>query len=266
MSILRAFNIARSGLQVQEKNLSVKAQNLAAQGADSYKKQYMVVHDLPYADDGAVGSFSSSAGTVTPTGAQIGLGVKVGGIYRSFQQGDLLQTDNALDLAIEGQGFYKINMPDGSVAYTRVAAFQQNPQGLLETITGYTLSPNITIPPNATGIKVNEDGQVMVEIQGQVGYTNIGQIELATFTNPTGLKSIGDSLYLETTASGAPESGIPGKDQRGRIRQGMREGSNVSSVEEITDMIKMQQTFEAITKVIKTGESMMASGNSVGRS
>ncbi len=191
--------------------------------------------------------------------------MKAGGIYRSFTNGDLIQTGEAFDLAIEGNGFFKISMPDGSFAYTRVAAFQKNAQGLLTTLSGYTLVPNITIPPNARQLKVNEDGQVMVEIDGQTEYQIIGQIDLTTFINPSGLKGIGDSLFAETHASGAPETGAPGTGQRGRIKQGYREGSNVNSIEEITDIITLQRMFENLTKVLNAGDSMMDASNKIGR-
>ena len=264
--IHRAFNIARTGLEVQESMMAVKAQNLAAQSADSFKKQYVVATDLPYIDESGVGSTISSLGNnLNPTGTQIGLGVRNAGIYRSFTQGDLSQTGEAFDVAIQGNGYYQITLPDGTAAYTRLSTFQKGPDGTLQTITGYPLSPKITVPINAVSLKVSEDGQVMVEIEGQVGYQTLGQIQLVTFINPNGLKCLGDTMFVETTASGTPNIGQPGTLQFGTLRQGYREQSNVNSIEEITDLIAIQRIYETLTRVLSTGDQMMDATNRIGR-
>ncbi len=260
MTFSSAFNIARTGLQLQELHLSIKSQNLAAQGVDAFKRQYLVSQDLPYQDLLMVGAQTSSTGTLNNTGLQIGSGVKAMGVYRSFSQGDMVNTGEPFDFAIQGDGFYQISRPDGSIAYTRMATFTVSPTGQITTPAGHPLIPNITIPNNAVAVDINNDGEVSVELpDGSI--TTLGQLQIATFVNNNGLKSIGDNLYIETPASGTPILGVPNSDNRGYIMQGWKELSNVNSVEEITDLIKIQRWYEQITKVINTGDSMMEASN-----
>jgi flagellar basal-body rod protein FlgG len=261
--IIRAFNITKSGLQLQETNIAIKSQNLAAQGVDGYKRQYLVAQDLPYQDVSMVGAPTSASGTVNTTGLSIGSGVKAAAIYRSFTDGDLVNTGNGLDLAISGDGFFQITMPDGTHAYTRAGIFQLNGTGQLTTASGYPVAPGITIPPTANGIKITEDGQVVVEITGQTAPQVVGQLQLSTFVNPSGLRALGDNLFAETPASGTPDTGTPTTNKRGSIRQGWRESSNVNPVEEITDLIKIQRAYEMLTKVLNTGDAMMEAANRV---
>lgn len=266
MSISTAFHVTRTGMQLQEMHLAVKAQNIAAQGADGYKKQYLVSYDLPYQDRGGVGSSTSDAGTVVPTGLQIGLGVQPGGIYRVFTQGDPIQTGGPLDVMIEGDGFFEVSMPDGTTAYTRIGALQKDSTGqLVMPKTGYTLASPITIPSNATDVQINASGIVTVKQPGSTALAQIGTLQLSTFINPSGLKAIGDSLYVSTGASGSAATGNPGTEKRGVIKHGYREGSNVNAVEEITDLIKIEKLYDMLTKVLKTGEAMMESGNRLGK-
>jgi flagellar basal-body rod protein FlgG len=265
MSVTNAFDIARTGLGVQEKLLAVHAQNLSAQSVDSYKRQYGVVYDLPYQDESVVGSPTSSQGTINPTGSQIGMGVRLGGVYRSFEQGDSIQTGEAFDLMIEGNGMYQVTRPDGTTAYTRVASFQKSPQGQLVTLTGYQLVPGITIPPTAESIQVSKDGQVAVVLAGQTNLQVIGQLQLSTFNNPNGLRPLGDSLFVETAASGTPLTGNPDSNQFGAIKQGYREASNVNMVEELTGMIQTEKIYQSILKIVKAGETMMSSATEIGR-
>lgn len=260
MTFSSAFNIARTGLQLQELHLSIKAQNLAAQGNDAFKRQYLVAQDLPYHDLAMVGAQTSSTGNINNTGMQIGSGVKAAAVYRSFSQGDMNNTGEPLDFMIQGDGFYQISRPDGSIAYTRMATFTKSATGQITTPDGLPLLPNITIPSNAVGIDINNDGEVAVELNdGTV--TVLGQIQIATFINNNGLKSIGNNLFIETPASGTPILGTPNTDNRGYIMQGWREMSNVNSVEEITDLIKIQRWYEQLTKVINTGDNMMEASN-----
>jgi flagellar basal-body rod protein FlgG len=264
MSISTAFHVTRTGLQLQEMNLAIKAQNIAAQGADGYKKQYLVSYDLPYQDLGSVGSATSDAGTFSPTGIQIGLGVQAGGIYRVFTPGDPIQTGEPLDLLIDGDGFLEVLLPDGTSAYTRVGSLQKDANGqLVMPKTGYPLVPNIVIPAAATSVKVNPIGQVYATVGGAEQL--LGQIEIATFLNPSGLKAIGDSMFTPTNASGTAAKGVAGTEKRGTIRHGWREGSNVNAVEEITDLIKIEKIYDMLTKVLKTGDAMLESTNHVGR-
>lgn len=263
MSITTAFHATRTGLQVQETLLAVKAGNIASQAADGYKKRYAVSYDLPYQDRGSVGSDTSDAGTVSPTGIQLGSGVQIASIYAVFTQGDMIQTDNPLDIMIEGDGFLEVTLPDGSIAYTRVGALQKDGTGrLVMPKTGYPLAPSITIPAEAKSVKVNPAGQVAIELSDGSEQV-VGQLELTTFVNPAGLRAIGDSMFAETDASGPGSRGTPGTEKRGVIRHGYREGSNVNAVEEITDLIKIEKIYEMLTKVLKTGDAMMEAINRV---
>ena len=266
MSVIRAFHISRTGLQLQEMNLSVKAQNIASQGVDGYKKQYLVASDLPYQDQGGVGSATSSSGTVSPTGLQLGLGVQPGAIYRIFTEGDPINTANSLDVMIEGDGFFEVMLPDGTTAYTRVGAFQLSATNtLVMPRTGYTIAPGITLPTNTMAVSINDFGQVYVQIRGQTQEQLVGQLQTATFFNPAGLRAIGDSMFQETTASGTPDTGTPGTNRRGTVKQGWREGSNVNAVEEVTDLIRIEKIYDMLTKVLKTGDAMMDATTKVGR-
>ena len=264
MSIATAFHATRTGLQVQETLLSTKATNIASQSVDGFKKRYCIVYDLPYQDQSGVGAGTSDTGTVSPTGVQIGSGVSVAATYSVFTQGDRIQTDNPFDIMIEGDGFLEVLLPDGTTAYTRVGALQRDASGrLVMPKTGYALAPSITIPALAKRVNINPSGQVSVELSGSNTESVVGQIELATFANPSGLRLIGDSMYVETAASGTPTIGAPGTDLRGAIVQGYREGSNVNAVEEITDLIKIEKVYEMLTKVLKTGDAMLEAINRI---
>lgn len=207
-----------------------------------------------------VGAQTSTTGTINNMGIQVGSGVKAMGVYRSFSQGDMINTGEAYDFAIQGDGFYQISRPDGSIAYTRMSKFDVSPTGQLTTPNGDPLIPNISIPNNAVAVDINNDGQISVELNdGTISI--LGQFQIATFINNNGLKAIGNNLFIETPASGAPLLGTPNSDNRGYIMQGWRESSNVNSVEEITDLIKIQRGYEQITKVINTGDSMMEASN-----
>lgn len=258
MAVMRAFHIARTGLQLQEMNVAVKSQNLASQGVDGYKKQFLVAQDLPYQD--------IASNPDSPAGLQVGLGVKPAGIYRIFSAGDFIKTDAALDMAIAGDGFFRVTMPDGTIGYTRAGAFEKTPEGRIVTLVGgYELTPGITIPANAEGISISELGEVFAKVPGQTTPQSLGQMQIATFVNPVGLRAIGENLFVETDASGTPTVGNPGVDKRGKIKQGFRESSNVDSVEEITELIQIQRIYEMLTKVINTGDKMWEAANAMGR-
>lgn len=264
MSINTAFHATRTGLQVQETLLATKAGNIASQAVDGFKKRYCVAYDLPYQDHGSVGATTSDAGTVSPTGIQLGSGVQIAATYSVFTQGDRIQTDNPYDVMIEGEGFFEVTLPDGSTAYTRVGALQRDANGrLVMPKTGYPISPAITIPTLAKKITISPSGQVSVQLPGSAEESIVGQIQLATFVNPSGLRLIGDSMHIETAASGSPTVGNPGTDLRGVLMQNYREGSNVNAVEEITDLIKIEKIYEMLTKVLKTGDAMMEAINRI---
>jgi flagellar basal-body rod protein FlgG len=226
-----------------------------------YKRQRPEFQDLIYENLRRVGSTSSDAGTIVPTGVQVGLGVKTGAISRNHAQGTVQPTENALDIAIQGKGFFVIQQPDGTPAYTRDGSFQLSEEGQIVTRDGYPVEPNMTVPDDAVSISVSKDGLVDVTLQGQVDPVNVGQFQLASFINEAGLQAIGDNLYLETTASGAVLEGNPNEDSFGGLLQGYVENSNVNPVSEITNLIVAQRAYEMNTKVITTSDEMMQSLN-----
>ncbi len=264
-SIQNALNIARTGLQSQEALLAVKTQNIASQGVDAFKRQYLVMYDLPYTDYGNVGVNTSKSGSIDTTGIQIGTGVQAAAVYRVFSQGEAIQTGRSLDVMIDGDGFLMVTMPDGTIGYTRVGSLSRDQNNtLVMPKTGYTIQPGITLPSNTMKVSINQAGEVYAETSpGQE--TLVGQLQLATFFNPSGLKAIGDSLFVETKASGQADKGIPGTNRRGYLKQAYREGSNVNAVEEMTDLIIIEKVYEMLTKAVKTGDSMMASVNGMVR-
>ncbi|MBI1954536.1 MAG: flagellar hook-basal body complex protein [Proteobacteria bacterium] len=266
MSLARALSITSTGLSVFEKWLDVKAANLSGNGVDGFKAIYLVATDLPSEDEMLPGTPSSETGTIRPIGLQIGLGAKVVGNNRSFLKGDLVPTGRALDVAIDGDGFFKVQLPDGSSAYTRVSSLQRSGEGALVTPDGgYTISPGIKIPSDATELEINQNGQVYAKLAGQTNLQLVGQLELASFMNPSGLRTLGNGLYAETQASGTPDVGSPGTGKRGMLKSGYREGSNVNSVQEITDLIKIEKGFGFLTKVLNTAESMAEAVKNAGR-
>lgn len=261
-SISHAFNIARSGFHTCDALLANATQNMAGQTVDAFKRQYIVCYDLPYQDFGGVGVQSSDTGTITPTGLQVGMGVQPGATYRSFSQGSPIQTGNALDIMIDGDGFLPVQLPDGSLAYTRIGALQKSADGaLVMPKTGYLVSPSITLPPNTIAVNINEQGEVHVEVPPGGSQQPAGQLQLATFTSPNGLKAIGDGMYLHTPASGTPTLASPGSSNTGTIKQGWREGSNVNAVEEITALIRTEKIHQMLTKATNAGSKMWGATN-----
>jgi flagellar basal-body rod protein FlgG len=266
MGISEAFNVARSGLQVTERTLHTKSANIAMQGATAGKKQYHIVTSLPSVDKGNLGTPTSGSNTINPTGIQMSLGVQSAGIYSDFSPGEQIQTDNPLDLYIDGDGFLEVTLPDGRTAYTRVGVLQLNANNeIVMPKTGYVVSPGIVLPATTVKVNINPQGQVVVETAGSTTQQVVGQFQTATFFNPSGLRAIGDSMYLETAASGTADSGIPGLARRGVIKQGYREGSNVNAVEEMTDLIQLEKIYDMLTKVLKTGDAMLSAATQVGR-
>jgi flagellar basal-body rod protein FlgG len=200
---------------------------------------------------------AAGEGTVLPTGLQVGLGVRAAATARTFTQGALTQTGNVYDLAIQGKGFFQVQMPDGTVGYTRDGALQVNGEGQLVTSGGDPVQPPVTIPVNAQNVTIAKDGTVSVVLPGQAGATVIGQLQTADFVNPAGLMPMGGNLYAETAASGAPNVGAPNADGRGALQQGMLEGSNVNVVEELVTMIATQRAYELNSKAISTSDQML---------
>jgi flagellar basal-body rod protein FlgG len=258
---MRSLDIAATGMQAQQLYVDVTSQNLANINTTAYKLQRPEFQDLLYQDLRTVGSNSSDSGTIVPTGIQIGLGVKTGGIGRNTTQGTLQSTSGSLDLAIQGRGFFQITLPTGETAYSRAGSFQISPDGNIETIDGFLVSPTITIPANATAISIDQTGQVFATIPNQVAPQNLGQLQTVNFINEAGLKLIGNNNYLETAASGAPVTGTPGQDGLGTILQGFLENSNVNPVSELTNLIKAQRVYEMNSKVVSKSDEMLQALN-----
>lgn len=254
---MRSLDIGATGMQAQQMNVDVISNNIANQTTTGFKRQRAAFHDLIYQNVDRPGSTSSDSGTIVPAGIQFGLGVRAGGVYRLHEQGSLQITDNELDLALTGNGFFQIETPEGEIAYTRDGTFQINENGEMVTVQGFILEPGITIPEDAIGIDINASGEVLVKIDGQVEMQNVGQIELANFVNPAGLEAIGNNLLLETAASGAPITGNPGEAEFAEIRQGALEQSNVNIVDEITRLIAAQRAYEMNSNIISTSDEMM---------
>ena len=255
---MRSLSIGSTGMLAQQLNVEVISNNIANMTTTGFKRQRAEFQDLLYQNLRHSGSQSSDTGTVVPAGIQIGVGVRTAAVYRIFEQGNLEMTDNSLDLAINGRGFFQITLPDGSTAYTRAGTFAVSSAGQIVTQDGYTLQPGITIPQNATAISINPTGEVSVKVPGSVTESVVGQINLAIFFNDAGLESQGDNLFLETAASGTPTTGTPGSQGFGGLRQGYLETSNVNPVQEITNLIKAQRAYEMNSRVISTSDEMMA--------
>ena len=253
----RSLWIAKSGMEGQQFKLDTISNNLANVATNGYKRAGVVFEDLMYDSLRQVGAASSDQ-TQLPTGLQVGLGARVSASTRNFSQGNLQQTGNNLDLAIKGQGFFQIQLPDGSTGYTRDGSFQLDPNGQLVTANGHVLLPGITIPPNAQSVTLAPDGTVNVTVPGQAAAQSAGQLQLATFINPGGLEPRGQNLYAETAASGQPTAGAPGTDGRGSLMQAYVEGSNVNVVEELVAMIATQRAYELNSKAIQTTDQMLA--------
>ncbi len=253
---MQALWIAATGMKGQELRINVISNNLANINTPGFKASRIDFEDLIYQSLKAAGA-TSAGGNQIPTGMDIGLGVRPAAVQKLFLQGDYHQTQNLLDLAIEGKGFFKVTMPDGTVAYTRSGAFKLDSEGRLVTSDGYPVDPEIVIPPEATSITISSDGTVSVTIPGQVSAQEVGRLELADFVNPAGLKAIGKNLFLPTAASGDPTTGNPGEDGLGTIAQGFLEMSNVDLVTELVEMIMAQRAYEINGKVIQSADDML---------
>ena len=254
---MRALDIAATGMLAQQRNVEVVSNNLANMNTTAFMRRRSEFHDLLYQNLRRVGSTSSDAGTVVPTGVQLGLGVKLAAVYRIHEQGNLSATDNTFDLAIQGKGYFQITLPNGDTAYTRDGTFQLNGQGNVVTHDGFALQPGLTVPNNAVDVTINGAGEVLARIEGQVALVNVGRIQTATFPNEAGLEAIGDNNLLETPASGALTVGNPTDIGFGSILQGFLETSNVNAVEEISNLISAQRAYEMNSKVIQTSDEMM---------
>ncbi len=262
--MMRALWTAASGMQAQQKNIDVVAHNLANVNTTGFKKSRADFQDLVYQNLKSSGSPSTSS-TEVPTGVQIGLGTRLAAVSKIFSTGDLTQTGNELDMAIEGDGFFQIQQPDGTTAYSRAGAFKKDSQGRVVTSDGYPLLPEIVIPSNATKINIGNDGTVSVTQSGQTTATTVGSIQLSLFSNPSGLSSLGKNLFQQTDSSGSPTTGTPGQNGLGTISQGYLEMSNVSVAEEMVNMIVGQRAYEINSKAVQTADEMLQTANNLRR-
>jgi flagellar basal-body rod protein FlgG len=254
--MMRSLWTSKTGMEAQQSQLDAISHNLANSSTNGFKKSHVVFEDLIYQNLRQAGS-NSSEQTTLPTGLQVGLGTRAVASVRSFTQGNLQQSSNPLDLAVQGNGFFEVQMPDGTTGYTRDGSFQVNQQGQLVTNNGYLVSPGITIPANAQNVSIGTDGTVSVSLPGQATPQSVGQIQLASFVNPAGLDPKGQNLYAETAASGTPNTAAPGSNGMGTVRQGFVETSNVNVVEELIGMIQTQRAYELNSKAIQTSDQML---------
>ncbi len=254
--MIRSLWIAKTGLDAQQTQMDVISNNLANVSTSGFKRARAVFEDLLYQTIRQPGAQSSEQ-TQLPSGLQIGTGVKPVATERIFTQGNLQQTGNSKDVAIQGNGFFQVLMPDGTTSYTRDGSFQSDANGQMVTASGYAVQPAITIPADTQSLTIARDGTVSVQQAGSVTPVTIGTLQLATFINPAGLQSLGENLYGETAASGTPSSNAPGSNGAGVLNQGYVETSNVNVVEELVNMIQTQRAYEINSKAIQTSDQML---------
>jgi flagellar basal-body rod protein FlgG len=254
--MMRSLWISKTGMEAQQTQLDTISNNLANASTNGYKRAHAVFEDLMYQNLRQAGA-NSSEQTTLPTGLQAGLGTRAVATARNFGQGNLQQSSNPLDIAIRGNGFFEVQLPDGTTGYTRDGSFQVSATGQLVTNNGYTVQPGITIPANAQSVTIGNDGTVTVVVPGQSTPQSVGQIQVASFVNPGGLEPKGQNLYAETAASGTPNIGSPGQNGLGMLQQGFVETSNVNVVEELVQMIQTQRAYELNSKAIQTSDQML---------
>jgi flagellar basal-body rod protein FlgG len=254
--MIRSLFISKTGLDAQQTQMDVIANNLANVSTNGFKRSRAVFEDLLYQNIRQPGAQSSQQ-TQLPSGMQLGTGVKPVATERIFTQGNLTQTSNNTDVAINGSGFFQVMTPSGQTAYTRDGSFQINNQGQLVTASGYLIQPAMTIPATAQSVTVGKDGVMSVTLPNSPAVTNVGTLQLTTFMNPAGLSALGENLYSETAASGSPMAGAPGTNGTGTLQQGYVETSNVNVVEELVNMIQTQRAYEINSKAVTTSDQML---------
>jgi flagellar basal-body rod protein FlgG len=254
---MRALYTASSGMAAQEMNVELISNNIANMRTAGFKRQRAEFQDLLYDSMRRVGSSTSDAGNVLPTGVDIGSGVKLVATPRVMSQGTVAPTEKSYDIAIRGEGFFQVDLPDGRTAYTRDGSFELDPTGQLVTADGYVVQPGIVVPQNALSVTINAVGQVQATLQGQTAPQQLGQLQLARFMNKSGLEAKGDNLFLETEASGPPLEDVPNAEGFGSVLQGYVEQSNVNAVTEISDLIAAQRAYEMNSKVVSSADQML---------
>jgi flagellar basal-body rod protein FlgG len=254
--MINSLWISKTGMEAQQMQLDVISNNLANVSTNGFKKAHAVFEDLMYQNLRQVGSNATEQSTL-PTGLQVGLGVRTVATSRSFSQGSLQQSNNNLDVAIQGNGFFQVTLPDGTTGFTRDGAFQLDSQGRMVNSSGLLVQGGITVPANATNLSVAQDGTVSATIPGTTTPQGIGTITMASFINPAGLEPKGQNIYQETIASGQPNAGTPGTNGLGTLMQGFVETSNVNVVQELVSMIQTQRAYEMNSKAIQTSDQML---------
>ncbi|MER2529806.1 MAG: flagellar basal-body rod protein FlgG [Candidatus Competibacter denitrificans] len=251
-----ALWIAKTGLDAQQTRMSVISNNLSNASTTGFKQSRAQFEDLLYQNVRQTGG-QSSQNTQLPSGLTLGTGVRIVSTAKIFTQGNLVQTGNNLDMAVNGRGFFQVQLPDGTAAYTRDGSFQINAEGQIVTANGYLLQPEITLPTNAQTVTIGSDGTVSAQIANQPTASQVGTIQLTDFVNPAGLQAVGGNLFLESAASGSPQTGAAGANGMGHLVQGSLETSNVNVVEELVDMIETQRTYEMNSKAISSTDQML---------
>ena len=260
--MMRALWSSATGMEAQQLKIDVISNNLANVNTPGYKRSRVDFQDLLYQTQKAPGSLTA-AGTAGPGGVQVGLGVRTGGLQKIHTEGDFQQTQNNLDIAVEGDGFFQVLLPNGELAYSRAGNFRLNSEGTVVTPDGYVLQPEISIPAEATDITIAPDGTVSVTQTGEATSEEVGQIQVARFANPAGLRAMGRNVHLESGASGTPELGTPGENGLGTLAEGFLEMSNVNLVEEMVNMISAQRAYETSSRVISTADEMLQAATRV---
>ncbi len=255
--MMNSLWIAKTGMTAQQTQLDVISHNLANVSTTGFKRNNAVFEDLVYQNLRQVGAQTDEQNQL-PTGLHLGLGVNVVATSRKFTQGSLQQTDNNLDVAIDGKGFLEVTMPDGTTAYTRDGSFKLDSQGRVVTSNGLPVAPGLTVPPDTKNISIAQDGAVSVTVAGNAAPQQIGQLTMSSFINPAGLEPVGQNLFKESAASGAPQQGQPGTNGLGIIKQGFVENSNVNVVEELINMIQTQRAYDLNSKAVQTSDQMLS--------
>ncbi|ANY79426.1 flagellar basal-body rod protein FlgG [Microvirga ossetica] len=253
---MRALAIAATGMNAQQLNVEVIANNISNVNTTAFKGARAEFTDLLYQTERSQAVPNQAGSSPVPEGAMLGLGVRTAAIRNLHRQGSLTNTSNQFDLALNGRGWFQVNAPSGEIVYTRAGSFNKNGDGQLVTLDGYTLNPPIIVPPNTVDVTINESGEIFAKVDGQAQPQNLGQLTLANFANDVGLEPIGSNYYRETLASGAPAVGIPSDPGYGKIHQGYLEASNVDPIKEITNLISAQRAFEMNSKVIQAADDM----------
>ena len=260
---MKALGIAATGMLAQQTNVDVIANNIANANTTGFKSGRAAFKDLVYQSQNSAGSLTSAEGTARPVGTDIGLGVQAAGVIRHNAQGGLIQTENQMDLAIEGSGYFVVNRPDGTQAYTRDGNFELSAEGQFVTLNGYDVEPAIIVPELTRQIEINQAGIVMAYVENQTDPVELGQLTMATFINDAGLKPLGDNMMEATPASGEAVQSNPGEPGIGILRQGYLEQSNVNIIQQITDLIQAQRAYEMNSKAIETADQIMSTTNQI---